>query len=178
MIAIRHLNSDPEIAEPPSILPHSDTNPTKGSRMTRSQPSTWWSTLHTSPLCSNTGAWHPEENSHSRKHFPWHPRFTQTLLYLLFSPSVFHTLTLTDRERSKPHLRRPPSPQLLPGDVLRSHEWTAYRAIHREHPCSTMWQPRGQRKNPAASHCNEHQPPSKLASPGRFYCLLWSMLSL
>lgn len=68
--------------------------------MARSQPSTWWSTLHTSPLCSNTGAWHPEENSHSRKHFPWHPRFTQTLLCLLFSPSVFHTLTLTDRDQS------------------------------------------------------------------------------
>lgn len=100
---------------------------------------------------------------------------TNPSLSLVLSIGLSHTNT--HRQRSKPHLLRPPSPQLLPGDVLRSHGWTAYRAIHREHPCSTMWQPRGQRKNPTASHCNEHQPPSKLASPGRFYCLLWFTLS-
>lgn len=40
-----------------------------------------------------------------------------SLVHASLALSVFHTLTHTDRDRSKPHLPRPPSPPLLPGDM-------------------------------------------------------------
>lgn len=99
----------------------------------------------------------------SWRKLPQHKTFPLASV-LHINPSLALVLSLsTHSDRSKPHLLRPPSQQLLPGDMHWSRECTQNIAICRERPCSTMRQPRGQRERPTALHHTEHpSPPNRL----------------
>lgn len=103
MIAVRHLNSDPETertAQYPPTLAF-----TANVRAQYPLECTSHITLLLPAQVLNI----LKENSHRTKHFPRHLRFTKTLYYLLFSLSVsgVHTLTHTERTASK---TTPPTP--------------------------------------------------------------------
>lgn len=176
MIAVRHLNSNPEIAELPNIHPHG---------------------LHRGPT-SHLPSCRP-----GGVHFTHHPTAPKQVLDILrktptaqnISPGIrashktftiscsppcslsdFRTLTHTDKEKSQtppPTHTRPPSPQLLLGDIHWSRECTL--AVCREQPCITMRQPRGQQERPSALHWAEPLCPSKRVSPGWFRVLLHNL---